>query len=48
MIRTTPFTHIAEVYGVSDKAIAKWCKAEGLPSRKSDIRKISDTEWEDI
>ncbi len=46
LIRSTPFTHIAEKYGVSDKAIVKWCIAEGLPSKKSDIKKYTDEEWE--
>ena len=45
MIRKIPFTQIAKQYGVSDKAIVKWCKAENLPSRKADINAISDEEW---
>ena len=48
MIRTLPFTHIAQKYEVSDKAIVKWCIAENLPSKKSDIKKYSDKEWLDI
>ena len=48
LIRTTPFTTIATQYGVSDKTISKWCKAEGLPSRKKDINSYSNTEWEKI
>lgn len=42
LIRTIPFTKIAEKYGVSDKAITKQCIAENLPSRKKDINLISD------
>lgn len=46
MIRTIPFTTIAKQYGVSDKAISKWCINEKLPSKKSEIRKYTDEEWE--
>lgn len=48
MIRTMPFTTIANQYGVSDKAVSKWCIAENLPSRKTDIKKITDEEWEKL
>ena len=48
MIRTIPFTKIAEKYNVSDKAITKWCKAENLPFRKTDIKTYSDEEWNKI
>lgn len=48
MIRNIPFTKIAEQYGVSDKAICKWCKAYNLPYRKKDIKIISDEDWEKI
>lgn len=45
LIRTTPFTKIGEQYGVSDNAIRKWCDAEGLPRKASDIKKYTDEEW---
>lgn len=45
LIRTTPFVQIAKQYGVSDKAVTKWCISENLPSRKVDIKKYSDEEW---
>jgi rubrerythrin len=48
LIRNLPFVKIAEQYGVSDKAITKWCISENLPSRKKDIKKYSDKEWEEI
>ena len=48
LIRTIPFTKIGEKYGVSDKAISKWCKAEKLPYRKKDIKAFSDLEWAKI
>ena len=45
MIRTMPFTKIAKQYGVSDKAVSKWCQSEGLPHRKKDIKQYSEEEW---
>ena len=48
LIRTMPFTRIGEKFGVSDKAITKWCVSENLPSRKKDINSYSDEEWEFI
>lgn len=45
MIRNLPFTKIAEQFGVSDKAITKWCIAYNLPSRKKEINSYSDEEW---
>lgn len=33
LIRTTPFTKIAEMFGVTDNAIRKWCKTYDLPYR---------------
>ena len=48
LIRTISFVKIGEKYGVSDNAIRKWCKAESLPFKKTDIKKYSDEEWEQI
>ena len=45
LIRTMPFTEIGKNYNVSDKAVVKWCIAEGLPSKKSEIKLISDKDW---
>lgn len=45
MIRKESFTSLSNIYGVSDKAIVKWCEQYKIPSRKSDIRKYSDEEW---
>lgn len=47
-IRTYPFITLSKKYGVSDKAIVKWCVYYKLPSKKSDINKLSDKEWEEI
>lgn len=48
LIRTTPFIQIGKMYGVSDNTIRKWCKSENLPSKKTDIRKYTDIEWEEV
>ena len=48
MIRTLPFTTIAKQYFVSDNAIRKWCDAEHLPRKSSDIKRYSDEEWRTI
>lgn len=48
LIREMPFTRVAEKYGVSDNAIRKWCKRYDLPIRKTDIKLMSDAEWEKI
>ena len=47
-IRTMPFTQIGKDYNVSDNAVRKWCKKYNLPSKKADITKYSDIEWENI
>ena len=46
MIRTCAFTSIGKQYGVTDNAIRKWCKNYNLPYRTSDIKLISDENWE--
>ena len=46
LIRTTPFTTIASQFGVSDRAVAKWCIKLNLPSKKKIINTYSDKEWE--
>ena len=45
LIRTIPFTQIAQKYGVSDNAIRKWCSSMNLPNKKGDINNYSDEEW---
>lgn len=48
LIRTKPFTQIATIYGITDNSVRKWCDAENLPRKKSDINKISDEDWKNI
>lgn len=48
LIRTTPFTKIGEIYGVSDNAIRKWCKAVNLPTKSREIKSYTDDQWSKI
>lgn len=48
LIRIKSFVELGKQYGVSDNAVKKWCKNYNLPSRKTDIKKISDEEWSSI
>lgn len=48
LIREKPFTQIAEIYGVSDNAIRKWCDGYKLPRKKSEINSYTIEEWEKI
>lgn len=45
LIRTLPFTKIAEQFEVSDNAVRKWCDKYHLPRKARDIKLISDEEW---
>lgn len=40
LIIKNPFTQIGKMYGVSDKAISKWCKFYNLPHRKKDLKEF--------
>ena len=46
LIRTESFVGIGRMYGVSDNAIRKWCKAEGLPVGNREIGGYSQREWD--
>lgn len=46
LLRTTPFTQIGKIYGVSDNAIRKWCEKYSLPKKTSIIKSFTDEEWE--
>lgn len=47
-IRTMSFLQIGKEYYVSDNAIRKWCDTYGLPRHASEIKSISDEDWEKI
>lgn len=38
LIKTTSFTEIGKMYGVTDNAIRKWCKKYNIPSTKKELR----------
>jgi len=40
LIKTKSFCEIGRMFGVTDNAIRKWCKTEGLPHLKSEIKKL--------
>ena len=48
MIKKLPFTQIGEKFKVSDNTIRKWCKAMGLPSKKTEINKYTDLDWNNL
>ena len=48
MIRNESFEKIGREYGVSGKAITKWCIAYNLPSKKKEIKQYSNEEWTEI
>lgn len=48
LIRSTPFTHIAAQFDVSDNTIRKWCESVDLPSKVSEIKLFTDEEWNEL
>ena len=48
IIRVQSFAQIGRLFNVSDAAVRKWCEKYKLPTRKCDIEKISDEEWEKL
>lgn len=48
LIRTTPFTTLGKMYGVTDNAIRKWCKSYNLPAKSAVIKQMTDAEWLEI
>ena len=47
-IRENSFLKLSRKYGVSDKAISKWCLQYGLPHKKLEINKIPDNQWNSL
>ena len=48
LIRETSFLEIGRKYNVTDNTIRKWCMAQDLPHKKTDIKKITDEDWINI
>lgn len=46
LIRHNSLVSIARMFDVSDSSIQKWCKGYQLPHKVSDIKLISDEDWE--
>ena len=46
LIRNESFRQIGIKYNVSDNAIRRWCISYNLPSKKKDIVKYNNEEWE--
>lgn len=48
LIRNNSFLSIGKQFGVSDNSIRKWCVAYNLPTKKTEIKKMSNEEWQNI
>lgn len=48
LIRTKSFVEIGKMFNVSDNAIRRWCDAEHLPRKKTEIKQYTDEEWAKI
>ncbi|WNO29798.1 hypothetical protein [Bacillus phage SDFMU_Pbc] len=48
LLRTTPFLHIARMYGVSDNGVRVWAKGYNLPYRATEIKTYSDQDWDKV
>lgn len=46
LIRHNSLVSIARMFDVSDSSIQKWCKKYQLPHKVSEIKLISDEDWE--
>lgn len=45
-IRTLSMVKVGQKYGVSDNAVRKWCDAYKLPRSSTQIKNMSNKEWE--
>ena len=48
LIRNKTFVAIGKEFGVSDNAVKKWCKKYGLPSKRKEIKSLTEDEWLNI
>lgn len=48
LIREKSFCELGRIYHVSDNSIKKWCKSYSLPHLKSQIKAISNEDWNNI
>lgn len=47
-IRNQSFLSIGREYGITERAIRKWCKKYSLPYKKQEIKGYTNEEWENI
>lgn len=45
LIKTTPFTQIGKLYGVTDNAVRRWCDKYNLPRKSSIIKTLTEEDW---
>lgn len=45
LVRNNSFVALGKQFGVSDKTISNWCKAEKIPFKRKDIKLYSEEEW---
>lgn len=48
LIRTKSFLEIGRIYKVSDNCIRKWCDKFNLPRKKTEIKKYTNAEWQEV
>ena len=48
LIKTYNFKELGRMFGVSDNSVRKWCKKYKLPFRSSDIKKMTEDDWNKI
>ena len=46
LIRTLPFVQVGKHYGITDNAVRKWCRKYGLPCHATQIKAMTNKEWE--
>lgn len=47
-VRSYSFVYVANLYEVSDNTIRKWCHAYHIPTKRKDITKYTDEQWQQI
>lgn len=46
VLRNKSFLQVGRDYNVTDNAVRRWCAEYGLPTKRIDIDKMSDSEWD--
>lgn len=45
LVRSIPFTQIAQMYNVSDNTVRKWCDKYHIPKHRNKIKNLTDEQW---